>query len=144
MSMRARQWPCEQPGECAGADSHDGGWRWDAPLGRVAWSRLDPHTGSGTVLFGSVPLSTLNAQPPKLKCGLITRGQGARTLRLYKTANQVRPWPPRAASWHRASVSQWDGRITFNVRRSAPPLACTTPVLILLLSCALNRALAMR
>ena len=50
------------------------------PLGRVAWSRLDPRTGSGTVLFGSVPLSTLNAQPPELKRGLITRGQGARML----------------------------------------------------------------
>ena len=23
----------------------------------------------------------------------------------HKTANQVRPWPPQAASWHRASVS---------------------------------------
>jgi hypothetical protein len=44
-------------------DSHDGGWRWGAPLGRVAWSRLDPRTGSGTVLIGSKPLSTLNAQP---------------------------------------------------------------------------------
>ena len=37
----------EQPGECSG-DSHDGGWRWVAPLSRVAWSRLDPRTGSGT------------------------------------------------------------------------------------------------
>jgi hypothetical protein len=57
----------EQPGECSG-DSHDGGWRWGAPLGRLAWYRLDPCTGSGPVkLFGSVPLSTLNAQPPELK-----------------------------------------------------------------------------
>jgi hypothetical protein len=31
-------------------------------------------------LFGSVPLSTLNAQPPELKRGLITRGRGARML----------------------------------------------------------------
>jgi len=66
----------EQPGECSG-DSHDGGWRWGAPLGRVAWSRLDPCTGSGTVLIGSIPLSTLNAQPPELKRGLMTRAQGA-------------------------------------------------------------------
>ena len=29
-----------------------GGGAWGAPLCRVAWSRLDPHTGSGTVLFG--------------------------------------------------------------------------------------------
>ena len=48
-----------------------------APLGRVAWSRLDPRTGSGTVLIGSKPLSTLNAQPPELKRGLMTRAQGA-------------------------------------------------------------------
>jgi hypothetical protein len=46
-------------------------------LGRVAWSRPDPCTGSGTVLFGLVPLSTLNAQPPELKRGLIARTQGA-------------------------------------------------------------------
>ena len=52
-------------------------WRWGAPLGRVAWSRLDPCTGSGTVLIGSIPLSTLNAQPPELKRGLMTRAQGA-------------------------------------------------------------------
>jgi hypothetical protein len=51
-----------------------------AAVGRVARSRLDPCTGSGTVLFGSVPLSTLNAQPPELKRGLITRGRGARML----------------------------------------------------------------
>jgi len=62
----------EQPGECA-SDSHDGG-RWvavgGAPLGRVAWSRLPGsahRSGSGTVLIGSIPLSTLNAQPPELK-----------------------------------------------------------------------------
>ena len=69
----------EQPGECSG-DSHDGGWPWGAPLGRMAWPRLDAHTGLGTVLFGSKPLSTLNAQPPELKHGLLARSEGASVL----------------------------------------------------------------
>jgi len=80
MSLRARHARSgrEQPGECAG-DSHDGGWRWDAPLGRVAWSRLDPRTGSATVLIGSKLLSTLlNAQePPELKLCFKAWAQGA-------------------------------------------------------------------
>ena len=38
---------------------------------RVHW------VGTGTVLFGWKPLSTLNAQPPELKHGLMTRAQGA-------------------------------------------------------------------
>ena len=59
---------------------HDGGWRWGAPLGRVAWSRLDPCTGSGTVLFGWKPLSTLNAQPPELKLCFKAWTQGASVL----------------------------------------------------------------
>ena len=53
MSLRARGSGHEQPGECTG-DSHDGGWPWGSPPGRVAWSRLDAHTGLGTVLFGWV------------------------------------------------------------------------------------------
>ena len=60
----------EQPGECAG-DSHDGGWRWGAPLGRVAWSRLDPRTGSGTLLN-----NRLRAAPTlvrRMPCPLVSR-----------------------------------------------------------------------
>ena len=56
----------EQPGGCAG-DSHDGGWRWGAPFGHVAWSRLDPCTGSGTVLFGSGQLFRSSGAAPALK-----------------------------------------------------------------------------
>ena len=69
----------EQPGECSW-DSHDGGWPWGAPPGRMAWSRLDAHTGLGTVLIGWKPLSTLNPQPPELKHGLLARSEGASVL----------------------------------------------------------------
>jgi hypothetical protein len=57
-----------------------GGGAWGAPLGRVAWSRLDPCTGSGIVLFGWRPLSTLNAQPPELKLCFKAWTQGASVL----------------------------------------------------------------
>ena len=48
----------------------------------------------------------------------------------HKTANQVRPWPPQAASWHRASVSV--GRTknllkTLQFKRICPTYACTKP-----------------
>ena len=48
-----------------------------AAHGRMAWSRLDAHTGLGTVLIGSKPLSTLNAQPPELKLCFKAWTQGA-------------------------------------------------------------------
>ena len=70
----------EQPGECAG-DSHDGGWRWDAPLRRVAWSRLDPCTGTGTVLFGSVLHLLSQGAHPALVSQALARGQVVRVLR---------------------------------------------------------------
>ena len=41
------------------------------PLAALLGPRLDPRTGSGTVLIGSKPLSTLNVQPPELKRGLM-------------------------------------------------------------------------
>ena len=50
-----------------------------APL-LAAWlgpDWIDAHTGLGTVLFGSKPLSTLNAQPPELKHGLTAWPEGA-------------------------------------------------------------------
>ena len=80
MSLCGRGSGREQPGGCAG-DSHMMVW---VAVGRPPWPRCLVQAGSahgsGTVLFGSVPLSTLNAQPPELKRGLITRGQGARML----------------------------------------------------------------
>jgi hypothetical protein len=58
-----------------------GGARGAPPLAALlAWSRLDPRTGSGTVLIGSKPLSTLNAQPPELKHCVIARLEGASVL----------------------------------------------------------------
>ena len=51
-------------------------------VGRPPWPRGlvqtgSVHRGSGIVLFGSKPLSTLNAQPPELKRSLMTQAQGA-------------------------------------------------------------------
>ena len=50
------------------------GW---APLGRVAWSRLDPCTGSGTVLFGSGLLPRWSGACPALVSRLTACGQVA-------------------------------------------------------------------
>ena len=44
-----------------------GGGEWGAPLGRVTWSRLDPRTGSGTVLFGSGLLPRWSGACPALE-----------------------------------------------------------------------------
>ena len=62
------------------AAAADSGWRWDALLRRVARSRLDPCTGSGTVLFGSGMQPRSSGARPALVSRLITRGQGARML----------------------------------------------------------------
>ena len=70
----------EQPGECSG-DSHDGGWPWGAPPGRVAWSRLDAHTGLGTVLFGSGLNPRSSGARPALVSQSLARRQVVRVLR---------------------------------------------------------------
>ena len=73
-------------------------------LGRPPWSRglfiLDPRTGSGTVLFGWKPLSTLNAQPPELKHGLLEHGPRV-PLCYHETAYQEQDRPSGRARRHR-------------------------------------------
>jgi hypothetical protein len=116
----------EQPGECAG-DRHDGGWRWGAPLGRVAWSRLDPCTGSGTVLIGWGLLPRSSSAAPALK--LCFKAWTHRVPPCLKTANQVRPWPQRAASCPPTRVSVGRSNYLFvHFKRICPTQGCTTPI----------------
>ena len=100
----------EQPRECSG-DSHDGGWRWGAPLGRVAWSRLDARNAGWAPSYSARGCSHVGQAHALPSCRLITRAQGARTLtysirQLTKVGRGLRGQgliPERA--------SQWDGRI---------------------------------
>ena len=122
MSLRARPRGSghEQPGECSG-DSHDGGWRWGAPLGRVAslvQTGSAHRVGHRLVRLSAAPtLPRWSGACPALKLCFKAWTQGAsgsalRALRQLTKVGCGLSELPRGTQIVSLSHAQCDGRIT--------------------------------
>jgi len=110
----------EQPGECSG-DSHDGGWRWGAPLGRVAslvQTGSAHRVGHRLVRLSAAPtLPRWSGACPALKLCFKAWTQGAsgsalRALRQLTKVGCGLSELPRGTQIVSLSHAQCDGRIT--------------------------------